>query len=46
VFKMSLEDRFYPEDGTLLTKYDNFMIKAAEGVGDPHWSLFWNMLGM
>ncbi|MBI4453548.1 hypothetical protein HY636_02795 [Candidatus Woesearchaeota archaeon] len=30
---MSLEDKFYPDDGSYLTKFDNFMIKAAKEVG-------------
>ncbi len=31
---MGLEDRFYPDDGTLLTRYDNFMIRSAGDIGD------------
>lgn len=31
---MGLEDKFYPDDGSLLTKYDNFMIKSAGSVGE------------
>ena len=30
---MSLEDKFYPDDGSYLTRFDNFMIKAAKEVG-------------
>jgi len=33
---MSLEDKFYPEDGTVLTKFDNFMIKSAGKVGEAY----------
>tara|TARA_Y100000310_G_scaffold289862_1_gene316570 strand:+ start:1299 stop:1865 length:567 start_codon:yes stop_codon:yes gene_type:complete len=33
---MGLEDKFYPEDGTLLTKVDNSIIKAAGKVGDAY----------
>lgn len=30
---MDLEDRFYPDDGTLINKYDNFMIRRAGNIG-------------
>ncbi|MCB9362643.1 hypothetical protein H6504_04360 [Candidatus Woesearchaeota archaeon] len=36
---MSLEDKFYPDDGTLLTKFDNMMIKGAARIGDWYQSL-------
>jgi len=36
VSKMSLEDRFFPEDGTLLTRYDNFMIRNAGFLGEMY----------
>jgi len=31
--KMSLEDRFYPDDGSFINKFDNAMVKAAGKVG-------------
>lgn len=33
---MSLEDKFYPEDGSVLTRFDNFMIKSAGKVGEAY----------
>lgn len=30
---MSLEDKFYPDDESYLTRFDNFMIKAAKEFG-------------
>jgi len=30
---MSLENKFYPADGSILTKFDNMMIKTSEKVG-------------
>lgn len=33
---MTLEDKFYPDDGTLLNKFDNFMIKSAGKVGEAY----------
>ena len=38
---MSLDDKFYPEDGTLLTKFDNYMIEKAGKLG----SLYQNLTG-
>lgn len=34
--KMSLEDKFYPEDGSNLTRFDNFMIKSAGKIGEVY----------
>jgi hypothetical protein len=31
---MSLEDKFFPEDGSLLTRFDNSMIKTAGIIGE------------
>ena len=31
---MSLDDKFMPEDGTLITKFDNFMIRQARKIGN------------
>lgn len=39
---MSLEDKFYPEDGSALTRFDNFMIKSAGKVGDAYQHLTGN----
>ncbi|MFC1697706.1 hypothetical protein ACFL1H_05210 [Nanoarchaeota archaeon] len=33
---MTLEDKFYPEDGSKLTRFDNFMIKSAGKVGEGY----------
>ncbi len=33
---MSLEDKFFPEDGTLVTKIDNFLIKSAGKIGEAY----------
>lgn len=33
---MSLEDKFYPEDGTLITKIDNSLVKLAGKIGDAY----------
>ena len=33
---MSLEDKFYPEDGTALTAFDNRMIKLCGKVGEAY----------
>lgn len=38
---MGLEDKFYPEDGTYLTKFDNVMIKTAGKIG----KLYQNITG-
>ncbi|MFZ5955341.1 MAG: hypothetical protein ACOYT4_02850 [Nanoarchaeota archaeon] len=36
---MSLEDKFYPDDGSCINKFDNFMIKAAGCVGETYQSV-------
>jgi len=36
---MSLEDKFYPEDGSLLTSFDNSMIKLCGKVGQCYQEL-------
>ncbi|MDP3027656.1 MAG: hypothetical protein Q8N63_08170, partial [Nanoarchaeota archaeon] len=33
---MSLKDKFYPEDGSSLTRFDNFMIKSAGKIGEVY----------
>lgn len=33
---MALDDKFFPEDGTLLTRFDNFMIRQAKKVGEAY----------
>jgi len=33
---MSLEDKFYPEDGSILTKFDNSMIKSSGKIGEAY----------
>jgi len=33
---MALDDRFFPEDASLITKFDNFMIKQAGKVGQVY----------
>ena len=36
---MGLEDRFFPDDGSLLTRYDHFMIRSAGNVGKMYQEL-------
>ncbi len=36
---MSLEDRFYPEDGSNLTRFDNNMIKTSGKIGNAYQQL-------
>ncbi len=38
---MSLDDKFYPDDGKPLTKFDNFMIKSVGKLGE----LYQNITG-
>lgn len=33
---MALEDKFYPENGSVLTKLDNFMIKSVGKIGEAY----------
>ena len=33
---MSLDDKFYPEDGSALTRADNFLIKSAGKMGEAY----------
>lgn len=39
---MTLDDKFFPEDGSLLTKFDNFMIKQVGNMGDFYQNLTGN----
>ena len=39
---MSLEDKFYPEDGTLLTKIDTSLIKVAGKLGETYQNITGN----
>jgi hypothetical protein len=33
---MSLDDKFYPDDGTLLNKFDNYLVRSAGKVGEAY----------
>ena len=33
---MSLENEFYPDDGHLLTRFDNLMIKLVGKIGEAY----------
>ena len=39
MIKMSLEDTFYPDDGTLINKFDNTIIRTAGKAGEAYQNL-------